>query len=187
MGTRLLNYKILLLSNSVMSFAIGLFMPFWIVFIQDFGGSIESFGFAIGLMSLAQSLTSYYAGKFADRFGRKIFIIIAGFSLTIITIAYTLITSLWHLYVLQILIGLTQAIQMVMETTMLGDFTEKINRGTNVGKYHAIVGVLASIAMMVGGLLAGKVGINVIFHITAGFFFISSIILFYIKENLKRS
>ena len=60
-----------------MSFAIGLFMPFWIVFIQDFGGSIESFGFAIGLMAFVQSISSYFAGKLADTFGRKIFIIIA--------------------------------------------------------------------------------------------------------------
>ena len=74
-----------------------------------------------------------------------------------------------------------QLVRMVQNTK------KKINRGTNVGKYHAIAGVLASIAMMGGGLLAGKVGINIIFYITAGFFFISSIILFYIKENLKRS
>src|SRR3989344_9461612 len=114
------NYRILLFSNSILSFALGLFMPFYIIFIQDFGGGIESFGFSIGLMVLAQSLTSYFAGKYSDRFGRKIFLIFPGLLLTGITILYTLITSLIQLYVLQIMLGIASSIQVTIETVMLG-------------------------------------------------------------------
>lgn len=180
-----INYRILLLSNSVMAFAIGLFMPFWIVFLQDFGGSIESFGFAIGLMALSQSITSYFCGRYSDRVGRKIFLIIAGFAITAVIIAYTLITSMIQLYILQVVNGITQAIQMTMETTMLGDVTKKVSRGADIGKYHAVIGILAAIAMMGGGFLVGQLGIKIIFYITAVLFFISTIVLFYIKERTK--
>lgn len=185
MDTRLRNFWILLTSNSVLAFAFGIFMPFWIVFIQDFGGSIESFGFAIGIMALTQSITSYFAGKYSDKLGRKVFIVTAGFSMTIIVIAYTLINSLWQLYVLQAINGIIQAIQMTMETTMLGDYTKKLSRGANIGKYHAITGILAAIAMMGGGYLVGQLGINIIFYITAVFMFLSTIILISIKEPKK--
>jgi|TARA_Y100000310_G_scaffold162223_1_gene162191 MFS family permease len=178
-----LNYRILLYSNSIVAFSMGLFMPFYVVFIQDFGGSIESFGFAFGLMILAQSSTSYFAGKYSDKFGRKIFLIVPGFLITILIILYTLITSLIQLYILQIILGISSAIQQTMETTMLGDVTEKVSRGANIGKYHAIIGVAAAIAMMGGGYVVGQLGIEIIFYIVAAFSLISTILLFYIKEK----
>src|SRR3989338_6337650 len=100
------NYRVFLLSNSALSFALGLFTPFWIIFLQDFGGSIQQFGFSIGLMVLAQSVTSYLVGKYSDKLGRKIFLIIGGFVLAAVTLAYTLITSMAQLYFLQIVNGI---------------------------------------------------------------------------------
>ncbi|MBN1274728.1 MFS transporter [Candidatus Woesearchaeota archaeon] len=182
MAGRPSNYRVLLASTTVLSFSLGLFVPFWIVFIQDFGGSIESFGIAIGLMALVQSITSYVAGKHSDKLGRKRFMIAAGLALVIITIAYTLITKIWHLYVLQVLIGIAQAVQMTMEATMLGDYTEKARRGTDIGKYHAITGVLGALAMMGGGYVVGILGITIIFYLVAGFFLASTLLLLPIKE-----
>jgi MFS family permease len=177
------NYRVLLYSNSIVAFALGLFMPFYIVFLQDFGGSIESFGFAFGLMALAQSLTSYFAGKYSDKFGRKIFLVVPGFILTIVVILYTSITNLIQLYLLQIVLGISSAAQTTVESTMLGDLTEKVSRGADIGKYHAVIGVAAAIAMTGGGYVVGQLGINIIFYIVAAFFFISTILLFYIKEK----
>ncbi|MBR9690339.1 MFS transporter [Candidatus Woesearchaeota archaeon] len=178
----LFNYKILLFSNSTLSFALGLFTPFWIIFIQDFGKSIESFGFSIGLMVLSSSLATYFAGKYSDKIGRKIFLLLSGFLMTGIIIAYTLINSLIQLYILQVINGLVQAVQMTMETTMLGDYTEKVSRGSNIGKYHAITGALAGIAMMGGGFIIGELGIKTIFYIVASLIFVSTIFIFYIKD-----
>lgn len=179
---RLGNYKIFLFSNSILAFALGLFTPFWIIFLQDFGGSVEQFGFAIGLMVFAQSITSYFAGKYSDKLGRKIFLIIGGFILSAVVFGYTLITALIHLYILQIINGITNSMQMTMETTFLGDITKKISRGVNIGKYHAIVGVMAAIAMMGGGFIVGQWGFKIIFYITSLVIFVSTLILFYIKE-----
>jgi len=177
------DYKVFLFSNSILAFALGLFMPFWIIFLQDFGGSIEQFGFAIGLMVFAQSITSYFAGKYSDKLGRKLFLIIGGFILTGVVFSYTLITSLIQLYILQIVNGITNSMQMTMETTFLGDITKKVSRGLDIGKYHAIVGVMAAISMMGGGFIAGQMGFKIIFYITAGIIFVSTILLFYIQEK----
>ena len=184
---RLGNYKIFLFSNSVLAFALGLFTPFWIIFLQDFGGSIEQFGFAIGLMVLAQSITSYFAGKYSDKLGRKIFLIIGGFILTGVVFSYTLITSLIQLYILQIVNGVTNSMQMTMESAFLGDITKKVSRGIDIGKYHAIVGIMAAIAMMGSGFIAGQMGFKIIFYIASMVIFASTLLLFYIKEKKKRS
>ena len=86
------NYKLLILSSSVAAFAGGLFAPFWILFIKDFGGGLELFGMAIGLMVIAESATAYFAGKYSDRLGRKIFMILSGFLGAAVIFAYTIIT-----------------------------------------------------------------------------------------------
>jgi type IV secretory pathway VirB2 component (pilin) len=72
---------------------------------------------------------------------------------------------------------------MTMEAAFLGDITKKVSRGLDIGKYHAIVGVMAGIAMMGGGFIAGRMGFETIFYIVAGIIFVSTLMLFYIKEN----
>jgi MFS family permease len=180
------NYKVFLASNSVLAFAIGLFTPFYIVFLQDFGGSIEQFGFAIGLMALASAITSYYTGKYSDRLGRKIFLLAGGFVLAVVIFAYTLISSLIELYILQVVNGVANAVYMTMETSFLGDVTKKVSRGTNVGSYHAVVGIAAAIAMMGGGFVVGQLGFQIIFYITALIILLSTFLLFYLKEPRHR-
>ena len=106
------NYHLYQFSNSALAFAL---MLFWMVFLWDFGGSIEQFGFALGLMMLAQSITSYFVGNYSDKFGRKISLIIRGFILTGLIFAYTLISSLIELYILQIINGITSSVQATME------------------------------------------------------------------------
>lgn len=180
--SKLENYNVFLLSNSLLYFSWGLFQPFWIVFVQKIGGSIEQLGFSIGLMVLAQSITSYFVGKHSDLSGRKIFLIISGFFMSGVIFAYTLITSLFQLYVLQVLYGIVGAMQSTMEQSFLGDITKKASRGTDIGKYHALVGVMAGIAMMGGGILVGSFGFKVMFYIVAMLVFVYALALFYIKE-----
>ena len=133
-------------------------------------------------MALSSSITSYYAGKYSDKLGRKIFLIIQGLILSGVIVGFTFITSLIQLYILQILFGVTQALFSTMETSFLGDITEKISRGTNIGKYHAIVGVMGAFAIMISGYIVGEHGIKIIFYIAALIIFFSTLILFYLKE-----
>src|SRR3989338_6649041 len=97
------NYNLFLLSNAVLSLTTGLFTPFWMIFVKDIGGGVEQFGFAIGLMVLVQSVTSYFVGKHSDQVGKKIYLILSGFALAAVVVAYTFVTQLVQLYIIQIL------------------------------------------------------------------------------------
>lgn len=182
MGKQSSNYRIFLASNSVFAFAIGIFTPFWIIFIQNFGGSIEQFGFAIGLMVLSQSVTAYISGRFSDILGRKLFMLLGMLSLSGIVFLYTLISSLIELYILQILNGIAIATISTMETIFLGDVTKKSTRGSSIGKYNMILGVMAAVAMMGGGYIVGEFGFKIIFYIVSSIILISAMLLFKIRE-----
>lgn len=177
------NFSVFLVSNSLLSFAIGFYGPFWIIFIQKFGQSIGQFGFAIGLMGLAQAITSYLGGFYSDKIGRKAFLIMSGFLLTGSIFSYTLISSLSHLYALQIIHGITTSLQMTMENIVLGDLTKKVSRGVKIGQYHAIVGGIASLAMMGSGFLVEEVGFKIIFYVTAFIVFCSTFLLLVFYEE----
>src|SRR3989338_1836928 len=89
------NLRIFTLSNSLMAFAFGLFGPFYYIFINDFG-------IAMGLVVLSGALVSLFTGKYSDKFGRKPFLILGGYASAILVFLYTIIGSIWQLYLLQI-------------------------------------------------------------------------------------
>ena len=116
-------YQLFLAADTIISFAMGFFAPFWIIFIQDFGGSTSAFGFAVGLKILAYSLAAYIAGALSDKSGRKAPIIAGRLASSLIICSYPWATSLSQLYVLQVLFGVVAAFDSTAATAFLGDIT----------------------------------------------------------------
>lgn len=176
------NLKILTFSTSLMAFAFGLFGPFYLIFINKIGGSIENFGIAVGLVTLSASLVSLIAGKYSDRFGRKPFLLIGGYASAVIVFLYTIIGSLWQLYLLQIFNGLIVAFFETAEHSFLGDLTKKQERGMEIGKYTAFLGVAEALAIFAGGFFAETFGFEIVFYIVSIIFLVSTTIMFKLKE-----
>lgn len=165
-----------------MAFAFGLFGPFYYIFINDIGGTIENFGIAVGLVVLSGASVSMISGKYSDKFGRKPFLIIGGYASAILVFLYTIIDSLWQLYTLQILNGIIVNLFETSESSFLGDVTEKKSRGVNIGKYKAVVGIAEGLAILAGGFLAGGFGFKIVFYVVSTIFVITTTILLKIKE-----
>jgi len=180
--TRKRNLRIFTLSNSLMALAFGLFGSFYFIFINNFGGSIENFGIAIGLTVLCGALMSFITGKYSDKFGRKPLLIIGGYASAIIVFLYTIIGSLWQLYLLQIFSGIIISIFEPVESAYLADVTKKLKRGYEIGKYIALIGIAEALAIFAGGFLIGKLGFEIVFYIVSIFFIISTTILFKLKK-----
>ncbi|MFC1685614.1 MFS transporter [Nanoarchaeota archaeon] len=176
------NLRIFTFSNSLMAFAFGLFGPFYFIFINDLGGSIENFGIAAGLLVLSGALTSLIAGRYSDKFGRKPFLIAGGYISALVVLLYTVIGSLWQLYALQIFSGLIAALFETSESALLGDITTKKERGKDLGKYEAFVGIAEAFAIFIGGFLAGRFGFEIVFYIVSIIFIISTTIMLRLKE-----
>lgn len=176
------NFKIFTLSNSLMALAVGLFGPFYYIFINDFGGSIENFGIAAGLLVLSGTLFSLFSGKISDKIGRKPFLIVGGFASAIIVFYYTMINSLWQLYLLQILSGIITADFETAEGSYLGDLTTNEKRGEEIGRYDAMIGIFEAIAIFTGGFLAARFGFEFVFYIVSAISLISTLIMLKLKE-----
>lgn len=183
---KLNNLNIYTIYSSIDQFAWGLIGPFYIIYIQKIGGTIENLGIAFAILIIFQSLFSYWAGKYSDRLGRKPLLIFVGYSSSVLFIAYTLIQSVTQLYILQAIFGIIAAIENTVSTAFLGDITHRSKRGIQIGKYKTIIGMFAGLALIVGGFVIGKFGFEIIFYAVALFGIASTSLLFLIKETVRK-
>jgi len=160
------NYKLYLTSEVILSLAGGIFAPFFVLFIQKKGGTLENLGVAMGIMLLADAGVTYVAGRYSDRFGRKPFLVAQGLAKAAITLSYLLISSVGQLFFLQLFAGLVNGFTTV-ESSFLADITEGDRRGEHIGRFHAITGIVAGLALMAGGYLAKMFGVGFIFVLMA--------------------
>lgn len=177
------NFNVFTFSNSLMSLAIGLFGPFYYLFISDMGGSIENFGIAAGLLILSGALFSLFVGKFSDKIGRKPFLVIGGFTTSIIVFLYTVIDATWQLYLLQIFSGIIATGFKTAESAYLGDLTDHNRRGEQIGRYNFVIGTFEALAIIAGGFLAGRFGFEIVFYIVAIISLISAFVMLKLKEK----
>ncbi len=164
-----LNYNVLLIVNSIFAFSIGILGPFYFLFVKDFGESatLSTYGISLGLLFFIQSIFVYFIGRFSDIIGKKKFLIWFGYFSAAVTLMYLFISEGWELYALQVANGFIIAAWQVLEISVLADITDRPNRGREIGRYKAIVGVFSAVALIVGGAVIGSFGYQTIFWIVA--------------------
>ena len=183
---KLNNLTILTISISIYQFASGLIGPFYVLYIQKIGGTIENLGIAFGILAFFSAITTYFAGKYSDKIGRKPLLIFAGYLIAILFLLYLLIKTTFQLYILQAIFGVVNSIFAVTERILIADITKSKTRGVQIGTYDAIVGVVASLALVIGGFLIGKFGFEIVFYIFSVLGIISTTLLFLVKEKVRR-
>jgi MFS family permease len=180
------NLKIFIIVSSVASIAVGLFGPFYLLYIQQIGGSIEAYGIAVALMLAASAITSYFCGKYSDKIGRKPFLIAVWYLFAVMCFSYTLISTIWQLYTIQVLEGILSAIETTMTTALIADITIKHKRGLEIGTFNMITGLCMAFAVFIGGIAVGIYGFHIVFYICALFNATAATIMFGINENTNK-
>ena len=120
--------------RSIWAVTFGLIGPFYVVYVASLSGGMEKLGIAFSIMVLFQSLTSYLAGHFSDKLGRRPFLIVTAYVDTTILFLYTVIHETYQLYLLQGMLGITNGVIDTISTSLLGDLTIKEKRGKDSGQ-----------------------------------------------------
>ena len=169
--------------SSIWAVIFGLIGPFYVVYVATLSGGMEKLGIAFSIMILFQSLTSYLAGHFSDKLGRRPFLFVTAYADTIILFLYTVIHETYQLYLLQGMLGITNGIVDTISTSLLGDLTIKEKRGKTVGKFNAIVGLSSAVGLSLGGYMAKFYGLKSLFYLASLVVALSTVLLFFIKES----
>lgn len=175
--------RALLISQSITLFGTGLVFPFYILFIKDVGASFTEFGIAYALFSISSAFVHKLIGQWSDKMGRKIFLIINSWGTAILFLFFPIATQLWHLYILQVVLGVFGAMHKTSEKAIVADFTDGKERGKTIGRYHGWIAVFSALAVIIGGYIADLFTLASIFYVGSVILFVSGLLTLSLKED----
>ncbi|MCL0042623.1 MFS transporter [Thermodesulfovibrionales bacterium] len=186
------NYKTIFIANVLLSFTEGLYYPFLIVFLYHLGG-MPLIGSGLGLILISESIGSYLAGRGADRYGRKPFLLISSIVSVAVFISYPLLPLLETpglvfvvLFLIFFVDGIIGGFWNIAEAAYLADITSKATRGSRMGSYWGAGGVVFGVAMIAAGFLGLHIDFLTVALIVAFIYLSGVFLLLSIKEVAGR-
>lgn len=146
----------ILLSNLFISFVgISLVIPVMPTIMNEMSLDGSVMGYMVATFSVAQLIFSPIAGKWADKFGRKIMIIIGLIIFSLSELLFGLGKAVEVLFISRILGGISGAFIMPAVTAYIADITTEKERPKALGFMSAAINTGFIIGPGIGGLLAG--------------------------------
>lgn len=165
---------------SVMA-GMSLVVPFLPLYIEQLGihqlPDIERWS---GWVFSAQFITAFLFqpiwGAFADRHGRKLMLLRAGFGMGIVTASMGLVGAPWQLLLLRMLNGVFGGF-IAMSVSLLASVTPEEHSGRALGLLQTGTVAGSLVGPLAGGLLAETIGIRAVFYVTGALLLVASVIV----------
>ncbi|WP_028401584.1 MFS transporter [Ectobacillus panaciterrae] len=177
-----MTYRSFVTSQSLIIMAGSMVFPFYVLLLRNIGDSFSQFGWAYGLFALTSAIVHPLVGIISDRFGDKKLLIIYSWAMAALMLCFPIATEVWHVYILQVMMGCLGAVQRNTEKTALARKIEKKDAGYEVGKYHVWTSAGGAIAVIITGYLVDFLTIGTIFYIASFLYAGSAVLLWKTKQ-----
>jgi MFS transporter, DHA1 family, multidrug resistance protein len=158
----------LLLMNLFIAFlGIGLVIPVLPTLMNELGITGTTIGYLTAAFAIAQLIVSPFAGKAADRFGRKIMIVIGLFIFGLSEFLFGIGKQIEVLFISRVLGGISAAFIMPAVTAFIADITTVATRPKALGYMSAAISTGFIIGPGIGGFLA-EFGMRIPFLFAGG-------------------
>ena len=154
---------ILLINLFIAFLGIGLVIPVLPTIMNELNISGSVVGYMVAAFAITQLIFSPIAGKWVDKFGRKIMIVIGLFVFGFSEFLFGLGKSVEILFVSRMLGGISAAFIMPAVTAFIADITTTTNRSKALGYMSAAISTGFIIGPGLGGFLA-EIGTRVPFY-----------------------
>jgi MFS transporter, DHA1 family, multidrug resistance protein len=195
-GVILMNWKrtlwILWFANFCVVCGMSLVLPFLPLYIEQLGvHDTESVEKWTGWIFAAQFATSVIFqplwGAIADKHGRKVMLLRAGFGMGIVTALMGMVTHPWQLLVLRLIGGVFSGF-ISMATSLQASITPNEHSGKALGTLQTGLIAGSLLGPLIGGLLAENMGYNHIFFLTGIMITIAGVItLLFVHEDKENN
>ena len=167
---------------------LGLFMilPVLALFAEQMEGATPLLiGLAISVYGLTQAILQIPFGLLSDRFGRKKIIIIGLILFSAGSVVAAVSTTIYGILLGRAIQGSGAIAATVM--ALLADLTQEVHRTKAMATIGASIGVSFGIAITLGPILAGYIGISGIFWLTGGLSILAIFVVLFLVPNPKKS
>jgi len=182
---------VIVMAYFVLTAAAGFLPPMYAVFIttQIAGATVASVGLAITIYWATKSVLQLFVARFIDRNHGEIddfyFMIAGGILSALFVSLYYFATNIVHVYILQLLIGVADA--MVIPP-FYAIFTRHIDKGKEGFEWSLFssfsVGAGAALGAMLGGILGASIGFRAVFPMVGILTFVATIMLIFLKPHI---
>ena len=189
MVNRVIRY--LVISDFFINFAFGLLAPIFAIFILKNieGGSLRVIGLAAACYWIARTLTTVPLSRLMDRTDGErdefYFVIVGTFIMSSLPLFYLLVSLPWHIYVIQLLLGIANSMAVPGWRILFTDHIDRGKTGFEWSLEDIAIGLSVGTSAYIGSILADKFCFQVVFIMLAIFGYISTIILSALKKDAK--
>ncbi|MBO9727145.1 MAG: MFS transporter [Chitinophaga sp.] len=178
-----LHFILLCLSNALFSASFNMMIPELPAYLTRMGGA-DYKGYIIGLFTLMAGLSRPFSGKLTDTIGRVPVMIFGSLICVICSLLYPMISSVGAFLLLRFFHGFSTGFKPTGTSAYVSDMVPVNRRGEAMG----MVGLFSTIGMAmgpaIGGYVAVRWNINIMFQLSAVFALLSVVILIGMKETL---
>src|SRR3990167_8531372 len=157
--------KILLWGSNLWMFADAMLGPFFAVFTERIGGDILDISWALAVYYIATGIFVIVVGKFSDGYSKEK-LMVFGYGLTaVFTFGYLLVSQPWHLFILQLGLGLALALANPTLYALYDKYSTPHHDGYIWGLADGQSKILMGLAIVFGGFIIGYFSFEILFVI----------------------
>jgi predicted MFS family arabinose efflux permease len=167
---------------------LGLFMilPVLSLFSEQMEGATPFLvGLAISVYGLTQAILQIPFGLLSDRFGRKKIIIIGLILFATGSFVAAVSTTIYGVLIGRAIQGSGAIAAAIM--ALVADLTQEVHRTKAMATIGASIGISFGVAITLGPILAGYIGVSGIFWLTGGLAFLAILVVLFVVPNPKKS
>ncbi|WP_440119009.1 MFS transporter [Paenibacillus sp. QZ-Y1] len=161
-----MNIKWLVRSQSIVTLASGMIYPYYLLFLKNLGNSFSKYGLAFAVFTISSAVASQWLAPRMDSHARQ-WLIVSSIGMAVAMVAFPWVISYIWVLLLQLMMGICNAMQRMSERVLLADYTVPGQRGKSVGNYHFWTSAASGFAVIVGGVLIDWLTIDVLFYLSA--------------------
>lgn len=170
-----MNIRILIGTQSIVTFAGGFIYPYYLLFLKNLGNSYAKYGLAFAVFTISSAAASQLLLRYVDRHARRL-MMVSSLGLMAAMLCFPWVMSYTIVIALQLVMGACNAMQRMGEKALLADETEAGHRGKPIGDYHFWTTAASGGAILAAGYVIDYLTINVLFYVSALLYGISALL-----------
>ena len=144
--------RALLVCDGLLLTATAMLAPIYVLFVNKVGGDLLAASLTGAGLAFGSGIMSLWVGRLVDRLTNQRLLLVICFVLTAIGFAmYTLASSVWYLFFIQVGLGFVQAIHATVYDALYSTHLDDHHEGEEWGAWEALSYFSAGLGALLGG------------------------------------
>jgi MFS family permease len=186
MGKKIFNkaLKILLGTNALILLAAAMLTPIYALFVEEIGGDLMDASIAGFLFALSAGVVTLLSGKISDKVRHSEHVLMLGYALMGTGfLLFLFIHSVTTLFIIQILIGMGEAIYSPAFDKLYSEHLDRGKFGVEWGTWESMYYFTTAFGAIIGGLMVTRFGFPALFLSMAFLSFASGSYLYFLSPK----